>query len=73
MAADSVSVVEAEFIVSAPDPEICPDRVWFVDDVYDSVVPEPRETVFEYVPLPSDPVPDTVIPPPDALSVVAPE
>jgi hypothetical protein len=44
---DRVSVVDAEFIVTAPAPEITPDKVWFVEDVCENVVEPPRAIVFE--------------------------
>jgi hypothetical protein len=67
-----VLVVEVPF-VTAPEPEMMPDRVWSVDDAYVNVVDEPSEIPAEYEPDPSDPEPETVIPPPDAEIVVVPE
>ena len=67
-----VLVVEVPF-VTAPEPEMMPDRVWSVDDAYVNVVDEPSEIPAEYEPDPSDPEPETVIPPPDAEMVVVPE
>jgi len=67
-----VLVVEVPF-VTAPEPEMMPDRVWSVDDAYVNVVDEPSEIPDEYEPDPSDPEPETVIPPPDAEMVVVPE
>jgi hypothetical protein len=45
LAPDKVKVVEAEFIVKAPAPEIAPPRIWFVDDVCEYVVELPSEIV----------------------------
>ena len=67
-----VLVVEVPF-VTAPEPEMMPERVWSVDEEYVRVVDEPSEIPAEYEPDPSDPEPETVIPPPDAEIVVVPE
>jgi hypothetical protein len=72
-AADRVNVLEPTFFVNAPEPEMIPDRVWAVDDAYVNVVDEPSAIPAEYVPDPNEPVPDTVIPPPEAEIVVDPE
>jgi hypothetical protein len=72
-AADRVNVLEPTFFVNAPEPEMIPDRVWAVDDAYVNVVDEPSAIPAEYEPDPNEPVPDTVIPPPEAEIVVDPE
>ena len=72
-APERVKVLEPTFFVRAPKPEMTPDRVWSVDDAYVNVVDEPSEIPAAYEPDPSDPEPDTVIPPPVAEIVVVPE
>ncbi len=63
---DSVSVLTLEVdLRNAPDPEIAPLKIWFVEDAWVSVVDVPSEIAPAYEPESSDPLPDTVIAPAD--------
>jgi hypothetical protein len=73
-APDRVSVLVAEVdLVTAPEPEMIPNSVWSVDEEYVNVVDVPSAIPAEYVPEPNEPVPETLIPPPESAIVVVPE
>ena len=69
---DRVNVLDPTFLVTAPAPEMMPESVWAVDEAYVNVVDAPSAMFPAYDPEPSEPEPETVIPPPLALIVVDP-
>jgi hypothetical protein len=73
LAPDKVNVLTLEVdLRNPPVPVIAPDKVWFVDEPYVSVVEAPSEIAPAYVPDPSEPEPEIVTPPPLSLMVVEP-